>query len=186
MPGVKRSRLANKECSMARAMEVVGDRWSILILREAYYGVKRFDEFEYYVGIAPNILSTRLKKLVDAGVMTRVPLPEHSGRYEYILTEKGRDFFPAYLALKKWGDDWLAESEGPQVVFRDRGNGRPIEYPTLVSARGKPLELEDIEIVAGSGAVPFNRKRFGGQLPHAKLKPKGTNRVVRKSVTQEK
>ena len=171
---------------MARAMEVVGDRWSILILREAYYGVKRFDEFEYYVGIAPNILSTRLKKLVDAGVMTRVPLPEHSGRYEYILTEKGRDFFPAYLALKKWGDDWLAEPKGPQVVFRDRSNGRPIAYPALVSARGKPLELEDIEIVAGAGAVPFNRKRFGDQLPHAKVKPKAANRVARKSATQEK
>jgi len=124
MSSVKRSRLANKECSMARAMEVVGDRWSILILREAYYGVKRFDEFEYYVGIASNILSTRLKKLIDAGVMTRVPLPEHAGRYEYVLTEKGRDFFPAYLALKKWGDDWLSDSAGPQVVFRDREAGR--------------------------------------------------------------
>src|SRR3954451_3550873 len=171
MSSVKQSRLANKECSMARAMEVVGDRWSILILREAYYGVKRFDEFEYYVGVAPNILSTRLKKFVEAGVMTRVPLHEHAGRYEYILTEKGRDFFPAYLALKKWGDDWLAEPEGPQGGFRDGSNGRPIAYPALVSARGKPLELEDIEIVAGAGAVPFNRKRFGGQLPHAKVRP---------------
>ncbi|MDH8137267.1 helix-turn-helix domain-containing protein, partial [Klebsiella pneumoniae] len=75
-----RSRNANKECSVARAMEAVGDRWSILLLREAYYGVKRFDEFQYYIGIAPNILSTRLKKLVDAGIMTRVPLPEHAGR----------------------------------------------------------------------------------------------------------
>jgi DNA-binding HxlR family transcriptional regulator len=146
---------------MARAMEVVGDRWSILILREAYYGVKRFDEFEYYIGIAPNILSTRLKKLIDAGVMTRVPLPEHAGRYEYVLTEKGRDFFPAYLALKKWGDDWLAEPAGPQVVFRERAAGRPIEYPALRTNGGKPLRLEDVEIVAGAGAVPFNRKRFG-------------------------
>jgi DNA-binding HxlR family transcriptional regulator len=162
MSGVKRSRLANKECSMARAMEVVGDRWSILILREAYYGVKRFDEFEYYIGIAPNILSARLKKFVDAGVMTRVPLPEHAGRYEYILTEKGRDFFPAYLALKKWGDNWLAEPAGPQVVFRDRAAGHPIEYPELRTSGGKPLRLEDVEIVAGAGAVPFNRKRFGG------------------------
>jgi DNA-binding HxlR family transcriptional regulator len=85
---------------MARAMEVVGDRWSILILREAYYGVKRFDEFEYYIGIAPNILSTRLKKLIDAGVMTRVPLPEHAGRYEYVLTEKGRDFFQPISRLR--------------------------------------------------------------------------------------
>lgn len=161
MADVKRSRIANKECSVARAMEAVGDRWSILLLREAYYGVKRFDEFQYYIGLAPNILSTRLKKLVDAGILTRVPLPEHAGRYEYVLTEKGRDFFPTYLALKKWGDDWLAEPAGPQVVFHDRSNGQEIQYPELLTARGKPLRLEDIEIVAGSGAVPFNRKRFG-------------------------
>src|SRR6266705_1673428 len=115
MSSVKQSRLANKECSMARAMEIVGDRWSILILREAYYGVKRFDEFEYYVGIAPNILSTRLKKFVEAGVMTRVPLPEHAGRFEYVLTEKGRDFFPAYLALKKWGDDCSRSRPGRKL-----------------------------------------------------------------------
>jgi DNA-binding HxlR family transcriptional regulator len=142
-------------------MEVVGDRWSILLLREAYYGVKRFDEFEYYVGIAPNILSARLKKLVDAGIMTRVPLPEHAGRYEYHLTEKGRDFFPAYLAIKKWGDDWLAEPEGPQVVFNDRFDGHEIKYPEILTSRGKPLRLEDVQAVAGKGAVPFNRKRFG-------------------------
>ena len=96
-------------------------------------------------------------------MMTRVPLPEHGGRYEYVLTKKGRDFFPTYLALKKWGDDWLAEPEGPQVVFKDRISGRPVEYPPLLSGRGEPLQLEDIEIVPGSGAVPFNRKRFGGQ-----------------------
>jgi DNA-binding HxlR family transcriptional regulator len=171
MSDAKRGRLANKGlankgCSMARAMDVVGDRWSILILREAFYGVKRFDEFAYYVGIAPNILSNRLKKFVDAGMMGRVPLPEHSARYEYVLTEKGRDFFPAYLALKKWGDDWLAEPKGPQVVFRDRAAGREIEYPKLIAASGKPLRLEDVEVVAGSGAVPFNRTRFGAPASH--------------------
>jgi DNA-binding HxlR family transcriptional regulator len=171
MPGVKQSRIANKECSMARAMDVVGDRWTVLILREAYYGVTRFDEFEYYVGIAPNILSTRLKKLIDAGVMTRLPLPEHAGRYQYILTDKGRDFFPAYLALKKWGDAWLAEPEGPQVVFRDRKAGREITYPEMLNANGKPLRLEDVEVVPGSGAVPFNQRRFGAAVSaetHAK------------------
>ena len=160
MSGVKQSRLANKECSMARAMEVVGDRWTILILREAYYGVTRFDEFEHYVGVAPNILSSRLKKLVDAGMMKRVPLPEHSGRFDYVLTEKGRAFFPAYLALKQWGDDWLAEPEGPQVVFRERKAGRAVVYPKLLNANGKPLRLEDVEVVPGAGAVPFNQKRF--------------------------
>jgi DNA-binding HxlR family transcriptional regulator len=153
---------------MARAMAVVGDRWSILILREAYYGIKRFDEFEYFIGVAPNILSSRLKRFVDAGLMRRVPLPEHSTRYEYVLTEQGRDFFPAYLALKKWGDDWLAESAGPQVVFREREAGREIEYPELTASSGKPLRLEDVEVVAGSGAVAFNRERFGGIPRHAR------------------
>jgi DNA-binding HxlR family transcriptional regulator len=160
-------RLANAQCSMARAMAVVGDRWSILILREAYYGTKRFDEFEYYIGMAPNILSNRLKRFVDAGIMRRAPLPEHSTRYEYVLTEKGLDFFPAYLALKRWGDDWLAEPEGPQVVFRDRVAGREIEHPKPLAASGKPLRLEDVEVVAGSGAVAFNNERFGGAARNA-------------------
>jgi DNA-binding HxlR family transcriptional regulator len=160
MPDARRSRSANKGCSVARAMDAIGDRWTILLLREAYYGIKRFDEFQHYVGLAPNILSSRLKKLVQAGIMTRVPLAEHSGRYEYVLTEKGRDFFPAYLALKKWGDDWLAEPAGPQVIFNDRGSGKPIELPPLLTSEGKPLGLEDVEVVAGAGAGAFNRKRF--------------------------
>ena len=182
--GLANKELANKECSMARAMTVVGDRWSILILREAFYGVKRFDDFAYFVGIAPNILSNRLKKFVDAGMMRRVPLPEHSARYEYVLTEKGRDFFPAYLALKKWGDDWLAEPKGPQVVFRDRAAGREIEYPMLIAASGKPLRLEDVEVVAGSGAVLFNRKRFGVPDSHdgeVNTKPRASRRKAKSS-----
>jgi DNA-binding HxlR family transcriptional regulator len=178
---VKRSRSLNKECSVARAMDVVGDRWSILLLREAYYGTRRFDEFQYYLGVATNILSARLKKFVDLGIMTRAPLPEHGGRHEYVLTKKGRDFFPTYLMLKKWGDDWLAEPQGPQVVFRDRASGRQIEYRPLNNSRGGPLELEDIEIVPGSGAVPFNRKRFGGQSAQdTAIKPKRAHRVLRK------
>jgi HxlR-like helix-turn-helix len=109
--------------------------------------------------------------------MTRIPLPEHSGRYEYVLTEKGRDFFPAYLALKKWGDDWLAEPEGPQVVFRDRAAGREIKYPKLLTAGGKPLRLEDVEVVAGAGAVAFNRKRFGGAADAGSAKAGTKSRV---------
>lgn len=183
MPDGKRARVANKECSMARAMEVVGDRWSILLLREAYYGVKRFDQFEYYVGVAPNILSNRLKKFVDVGIMERVPLAEHGGRYEYLLTDKGRSFFPAYLALKKWGDDWLAKPEGPQVVFRHRESGRPIEYPVLQAPGGKPLQLEDVEVIAGSGAVPFNRRRFAtastSPLPDRNAAPGSRGALIR-------
>jgi DNA-binding HxlR family transcriptional regulator len=176
----KGGRRANAQCSMARAMAVVGDRWSILILREAYYGTRRFDEFEYYIGVAPNILSNRLKRFVDAGIMKRVPLPEHSSRYDYVLTERGRDFFPAYLALKKWGDDWLAEPEGPQVVFREREGGRAIEYPKLLTRDGEPLRLEDVEVVAGRGAVAFNRRRFGAESHPATAARSGRSRQTRK------
>src|SRR4029450_13937934 len=99
-------------------MDVVGDRWSILLLREAYYGTRRFGEFQYYLGVAPNILSTRLKKFVDLGMMTRVPLPEHSGRHEYVLTKKGRDFFPTYLSLTKCDDAWVVQETGAREGCR--------------------------------------------------------------------
>ncbi|WP_338691655.1 helix-turn-helix domain-containing protein [Bradyrhizobium sp. 26S5] len=165
----KNNRVANAECSVARAMAIVGDRWSILILREAFYGIKRFDQFEYYVGVASNIQSNRLKRFVDAGIMRRVPLAGHSTRWEYLLTDKGRDFFPAYLALKRWGDDWLAGSDGPQVVFRDRETGKDDKSPKLLKPGGRTLRLEDIEVVAGAGAVPFNRKRFAKADRSARL-----------------
>ena len=152
--------IANRECSIARAMDVIGDRWTLLVMREAYYGTTRFDDFEYFVGAASNILSSRLKKLVEAGMMKKLPVPGHGARHEYVLTDLGRAFFPAYLALKKWGDDWLAEPEGPQVVFVERSTGRPVKYPALRASNGRPLGVDDVHVMPGSGAVPFNRKRF--------------------------
>ena len=115
-------------------MDAIGDRWSVLILREAYSGVKRFDEFQCYVGLASNILSGRLKKLVVAGILARVPLPEHAGRFEYALTEKGRDFSPTYLALKKNGamTGWL-------------------------SRRDRKLSLPNVELDAKSSIPSFRR-----------------------------
>jgi DNA-binding HxlR family transcriptional regulator len=178
---MERNHQTNKLCSVARAMDVVGDRWSILVLREAYYGVTRFDEFQLYIGVATNILTVRLKKFVDLGVMKRIQLPEHSRRYEYVLTDMGRDFFRTYLALKKWGDDWLTDGAGPQVVFRERESGKEIFSPALVSARGKPLGLEDIEVVAGSEAVAFNRKRFGKGVPLAGGKSESSELAVDRS-----
>jgi DNA-binding HxlR family transcriptional regulator len=181
---MERNHKANKLCSVARAMEVVGDRWSILVLREAYYGVTRFDDFQFYIGVATNILSTRLKKFVDLGVMKRLPLPEHSRRYEYVLTDMGRDFFRTYVALKKWGDDWLAEGSGPQVVFQDRESGKEISSPGILSAHGKPLRLEDIEVVAGPDAVAFNRKRFGKGVSLAGSRYDASDKAVARSKGQ--
>src|SRR5690242_8928301 len=106
-----RTDFASMRCPVARTMAVLGERWSILLLREAYYGATRFDEFERNLGIAPNILSARLRSLVEHGVMEKVPGPKgkYPGRHEYRLTERGRDFFPAFVALKRWGDRWMTD-----------------------------------------------------------------------------
>lgn len=115
-----RNHIASKSYSLVRAVEVIGDRWSILLVGEAYRGVARFDEFQLCMGVATNILSTRLKKLIDAGVIKRVPLPEHSRRYEYVLTNMGRDLFPTYLALERWGRNWLTGRAGRKGMTRNR------------------------------------------------------------------
>jgi DNA-binding HxlR family transcriptional regulator len=158
---VKRTDFSQMRCSVARATEVMAERWVILLLREAYYGVMRFDEFQKHLGIAPNILSARLRKLVALGIFERASTSDHAGRFEYRLTEKGRDFFPAYLALKSWGDRWMADPAGPIVVFKERQTGRAIKAPDLVSSAGKPLTPEDVVVVPGPGAGKVTRRRFG-------------------------
>src|ERR671922_450837 len=104
-------------CSIARAMEILGERWTFLVLREAFYGVRRFSEMQRNLGIARNILSTRLQTLVAAGILERRLYREEPERYEYRLTEAGRDLYPAVIAIMRWGDTYLSES-GPPVVLR--------------------------------------------------------------------
>ena len=146
-------------------MDVVGDRWSILLLREAYYGTRRFDEFQYYLGVAPNILSTRLKKFVDLGMMTRMPLPEHGGRYEYVLTKKGRDFFPTYLALKKWGMTGLRSPKGRRSFSRiARAGGKSNIHHLHVSAR-QAFATRRHRNCAGRWRRPFQPKAIRRSTP---------------------
>ena len=102
------------DCSVARTLEVVGERWSLLILRDAFYGVRRFDDFQYDLGVARNILSDRLRKLVAQGVLERSRYADRPPRYEYRLTTKGRELLPVLLSLMHWGDKWSRpEAESP-------------------------------------------------------------------------
>ncbi|MFE7635621.1 winged helix-turn-helix transcriptional regulator [Kitasatospora sp. NPDC057518] len=119
----QRRRIDPVNCSMGRALAAVGERWSLLIVREALDGVGRFGEFRTRLGIASNLLSTRLDGLVAAGVLRRVPYQEPGDRqrFEYHLTEKGRDLRPTVIALLEWGDKYLADEEGPSVVVRHGG-----------------------------------------------------------------
>ena len=147
-------------CPVARSMAVLGERWAMLVLREAFYGTTRFDAFERHLGIAPNILSARLHDLTEHGLLEKTPGP--GARHEYRLTERGRDFFPAYLALKVWADRWMVGPDGPPILLEDAVTGRPVEAPPALSAAGTPLRPEDVRILPGPGASEAMRARFGG------------------------
>jgi DNA-binding HxlR family transcriptional regulator len=158
---VGRTDFSRAECPVARTMAVIGERWAILILREAFYGCTRFEEFERNLGIAPNILAARLRGLVADGVLDKMPLEESDGRrHAYCLTAKGRDVFPIYLALKRWGDRWAAPAEGPMVELRERATGREVGSPPLLASDGSPLRLEDVVALPGPGAPPALRARL--------------------------
>jgi DNA-binding HxlR family transcriptional regulator len=113
-------------CSIARTLEVISDRWTILILRDAFRGVRRFDAFQRDLGIARNLLTDRLIKLVDHGVLEKRLYQDHPPRYEYRLTRKGIDLSPALVALMRWGDKWLAEGDPPVSLLHDRC-GQPLD-----------------------------------------------------------
>ncbi len=113
------------DCSIAATLDVIGDRWSLLILRDAFRGARRFSDFES-LGIAKNLLSDRLRRLVGHGILERVPYQDRPVRYEYRLTAKGVDLSPALISLMKWGDHWYADDRPPTVLIHDRC-GTPLE-----------------------------------------------------------
>lgn len=147
-------------CPVARSMAVLGERWAILVLREAFYGTTRFEEFERHLGIAPNILSARLAKLVEHGLLERVPAAAKGARHAYRLTDKGRDFFPAYVALKRWADRWMGDPAGPLVLLVEATTGAEVKAPPLAGSDGAPIGPEDVRVLAGPGAGGRMRERF--------------------------
>ncbi len=147
------------QCPIARSLRRVGDEWSILILRDALYGLTRFDEFEKSLGIAPNILTRRLTRLVEAGMLQRHQYSEHPRRYEYRLTDAGRDFRTVLLATLAWGNRHFAP-EGLALVVADTKTG-DIAEPILVDRKtGRPLCSPDFRVMAGPAAKETIRKRY--------------------------
>jgi len=119
---VRRTSLAEMDCSVARTLDVVGEWWTLLIIRDAFLGARHFEEFQRRTGIARNILAERLERLVENGVFERRPYQERPLRHEYRLTEKGRELFGVLTALRQWGDRWAAEGDPPMVLeHRDCG-----------------------------------------------------------------
>jgi DNA-binding HxlR family transcriptional regulator len=147
------------QCPIARSLDHVGDEWSVLILRDALYGLTRFDAFQKSLGIAPNILTSRLAKLVEAGMLDRVPYSEHPPRYEYRLTEAGRDFRTVILAMLAWGNRHFAH-EGLSMMVVDAETGE-VADPVLVDRKsGRPLIGPDFKVKAGPAASEIMKRRY--------------------------
>ena len=136
-------------CSIARALEIVGERWTLLIVRDAFLGLRRFDEFQQSLGIARNVLADRLNRLVEEGIFERVRYSERPERYEYRLTRKGRDLNVALVALRQWGDEYL--NEKPPRLLRRRSDKKPV-VAALVPKGTDVLRAHEVETVAGPGA----------------------------------
>jgi DNA-binding HxlR family transcriptional regulator len=135
-------------CSVARTLEIVGERWTWLIVRDAFLGLTRFDEFHESLGIARNVLADRLSRLVEAGVFERVLYRERPARYEYRLTEKGHDLFTTLNALRQWGDAHVLSK--PMRLLRRKSDGKPV-VAALVPEGTQALTLDEIELVPGPG-----------------------------------
>ncbi|HWE66447.1 MAG TPA: helix-turn-helix domain-containing protein [Acidimicrobiales bacterium] len=158
---MERKSFADMDCSVAQCLEVVGEWWSMLIVRDTFMGVTRFDEFQRRLGISRNILQDRLTRLVDSGVLTRVPYSEHPMRHDYRLTDKGRDLWPILTAMRQWGDRYAAP-DGPPVQVIHRACGEVSEAVLVCSACGEPLGPRDVRATAGPGRTPL---RAGGAAP---------------------
>ena len=157
---MERRSFSKMQCPIARSLERVGEWWSILIIRDALHGLTRFDQFQESLGIAPNMLTRRLGALVKAGLMERRRYSERPPRYEYVLTERGREFRSVIVAMYAWGNKHFAP-EGPSVVLINRKTGAAVDPILSDPATGRPVEEPDYTLAAGPAAGPRTRQRYG-------------------------
>lgn len=141
---MKTKSFSDMQCSIARALEHVGSWWSLLIIRDAMMGARRFKHFQSNLGIAKNTLTNRLTDLIDGGIMEKVPASDGYAHEEYVLTERGRDLAPVIIALAQWGDRWVAHANGPSTVITDKATGERL--PRLWPRRetGEVMSLKDV------------------------------------------
>jgi DNA-binding HxlR family transcriptional regulator len=139
-------------CSIARTLDVVGEPWSPLILRDIYVGIGRFDKIQQDLGISRKVLAERLKWLVGQGVLERVAYSERPVRHEYRLTRKGAELCDLLLVMVRWGDHWTAGDAGPPVLYRHHACGRISHVVPCCSACGEPMHALDVDVEPGPGA----------------------------------
>ena len=143
---VRRTSFERAECPIARSLEVMGDWWSLLIIRDALLGRRRFGEFQRSLGLAKNILTIRLRSLVDRGVLKAVPACDGSAYHEYALTRKGLGVFPILVALRQWSEEFDEKPQQIGTVLVDREKGKPVRKLQLLSRDGRLLTLADTAV----------------------------------------
>ena len=148
---VKRTSLEKADCPIARALDAIGDWWSLLIIRDAFLGIRRFSEFQKNIGIARNILTVRLRALVDDGILQTAPASDGSAYQEYVLTPKGRGVFPVLVALRQWSEEFSFSSGECATLLVDRSTGRPVRKLELRAQDGRLLGNGDTEVKANPG-----------------------------------
>jgi len=146
---MKRTSFAGMACSVAQSLEIVGEWWTLLIIRDAFLGVRRFEDFQRRLGVSRNVLTERLATLVRNGILAPVPYNDHPPRSEYRLTDKGRDLYPVVVSLRQWGDRWLQEGPLPVVVRHDACGHEAVAILVCDHCGG----AIDARSVSASGAV---------------------------------
>ena len=141
--------IAGENCSIARSLSVVGDRWTLLVLRECFLGVRRFEELQQRLGLTRHRLADRLARLVEHEVLRKEPYQSRPPRHEYRLTEKGKELYPVLLSLVRWGDRWMDQGRGPPVVYRHHSCGH--ETTLTCSACGEALIAREVTPMSGPG-----------------------------------
>lgn len=157
--------VSEMNCSVARTLSVVGERWTMLILREAFIGRRRFDELQQGTGVARNILSARLRDLVANGILDRTRTEGENRRVEYRLTKKGLDLYPVLIALMRWGDTWLCDESGPPMSLIHRGCGAKTSPEMVCSHCGERLGAREVVAVPRRPAPHHARRpdRIGAE-----------------------
>jgi DNA-binding HxlR family transcriptional regulator len=138
-------------CSIARTLEVLGERWTLLVVRDALLGLRRFDDFQRSLGVARNVLTDRLKRLVEAGVLERVPYQQRPRRFEYHLTAIGRELAVPVIGLMHWGDRHLAGPAGPPRLTRHHECGGVLHTALVCATCGQPVPATEVEVLPGPG-----------------------------------
>ncbi len=152
---MKWEEIGDQPCSVARALSVLGDRWTMLILRNAFMGIHRFDDFQRSLGLTRHVLSERLKRLVEHGILVKVPYVERQERFEYRLTDKGLDLYPIMLSMIQWADKWMDMGLGKPIEFTHKHCGKKMIPRMVCSECDEPIQVKDVRATAGPGYFAF-------------------------------